>query len=142
MVHPAVVLPGNRLDRYNSQVALSRHLKLGYVVALALLCVSADFVLRPIDGNPFVSHRNRTTRSVRTECEHETALLHEPVLVSSFVPQTALSGLPTTKHGALLPVVQRLDALLADFGAVTVGPAPVAFSSSLPARQSRAPPSA
>jgi hypothetical protein len=78
--------------------------KLGAVVFATLLCVSADFVLTPFDSNTLVSHRNRSSRSVRIDSDHETALLNElPEHGFCVDERTAAAGL-VVSGGAAMPL--------------------------------------
>ena len=47
------------------------------LVVLTLLGVGVDFGLTPLDDEGLISHRTRSSRSARTDSEHEIAILHE-----------------------------------------------------------------
>jgi hypothetical protein len=73
-----LIVPFSKNLYNSSQAGMLRKQTLDALIAATLLCISADFALTPFDDTGLLSHRTRSTRPARTECDHDTALLHEP----------------------------------------------------------------
>jgi hypothetical protein len=131
-----------------------RKQEIGRLVVATLLCVSTDFVLTPFDSNGLLSHRTRSTRSVRTECDHDAALLHEPEHGSGIPEMVAARGLLVVPAGpsasrnlAVVPPAAAPPESIASIHVVleegeVLQPEPIETSVSIPRSpgQSRAPP--
>ena len=118
--------------------------KLSHVVAATLLCVGVDVVLTPFDSDGLVSHRTRSTRSVRCESDHhDLVMLHEPDHGSALPELAAAIGRVVTPEAvstSVTPSVFEIDLEPGEF----IRPLPTENPRSrpVPSAASRGPPAA